>query len=86
MASVTSVLAAPVPARAPAVALAFEAPSAPPGAATARELREPGAYLGYEQQTTTFSYTRYDDRVRFQQGTGGFERRAMGERVGIVVR
>jgi hypothetical protein len=51
-----------------------------------RESRQPSAYLGYELPTTTFTYTRYDDRVRFEQGTGSFERRATGERIGVTVR
>jgi hypothetical protein len=50
-----------------------------------RESRQAGAFVGYEQLTTTFFYLRTDDRFR-TDGTDRFERRAISERVGMSFR
>src|SRR4051812_4826853 len=51
----------------------------------ARESRQAGAFVGYEQLTTTFFYLRTDDRWR-GDGTDHYERRALSERVGMSFR
>src|SRR3954447_4617177 len=50
-----------------------------------RESRQAGAFVGYEQLSTTFFYLRTDDRWR-GDGTDHYERRAISERVGMSFR
>ena len=48
-----------------------------------REGREPSAFVAYEDQTISFSYTRTDDRQVIPDiGNGRYERRAIVERFG----
>lgn len=84
----TAMLVEPAAARvAPdAPALAFPSQDGPPSGVLDRDQRSPSAYFGYESATTTFAYTRYDDRTYFCQGNGSFERRAMGTRIGVTTR
>lgn len=68
-----------------AAALAF-APvwgEALPEAVLDRELREPAAFVGFDELTATFFYVRNDDR---QMEEGWIFRRAVSERVGISYR
>jgi hypothetical protein len=68
-------------------ALVFDPPIAQnePGLELSRESRQPGAFVGYEQLTTTFFYLRTDDRWR-TDGLDRYERRAISERVGMSFR
>ena len=76
-------------ASATAAALVYDPPviANEPPLDLSRDGREPVAVLGYEQLTTTFSYTRSDDRFRVNFGDGDrYERRAVSERVGVTYR
>ncbi len=50
-----------------------------------RAARQPGAYMGFESLTTTFSYVRMDDR-QSNDGYDTYSRRSVSERVGVWVR
>lgn len=69
----------------PAMALAISPAWAGelPGYVLDRELRQPAAFVGFDEITATFYYVRTDDR---QLDDGWIFRRAVSERVGISYR
>jgi hypothetical protein len=66
-----------------ASALAFTPPIAQnePPLDLARDLRRPGAFVGFDEVTRNFTYVRTDDRFS-ADGTDRFERHAIIEKVG----
>src|SRR4051812_46228683 len=68
-----------------APALAFDPPVIADEAPLAldREPREPWAFVGYEDATTTYSYLRVDDRAASDH-QGRYDRRAISERFGTT--
>lgn len=77
----------PVYLDAPAASLAFTPPIAldQPPLELARDLRQPAAFVGFDELTTTSFHIRTDDRF----GDDGFDwltRRAVSDRVGISYR
>lgn len=72
---------------APAVSLAFAPPITlrEPPIELGREGREPEVFLGYEDMSPTFFYTRTDD-WQVDPHDGRTFRRAISERVGVTYR
>jgi hypothetical protein len=70
-----------------AASLAFSPPVALNEAPVflSREARQPGAFVGFDELTATFSYVRTDDR-QDADGTTWVMRRAISERVGVSYR
>ena len=52
----------------------------------AREDRQPGAFVGYQEQTVTSFYIRIDDRQTGNRHNDRYERRAIIEQVGATYR
>ena len=73
-----------------AAALVFDAPIAADEMPLdlARDTRQPSAFVGYDQQTTTYSFVITEDRQgNFNSNTGDhFWRRAFSARVGVSTR
>ena len=73
-----------------AAALVFDPPVAlgEPELLLARDQRQAGAFVGFDQVTTTFSYVRIDDRQRLEHGHfhDRVERRAISVRMGSSTR
>ena len=86
----------------PAAALVFAPPivqDAPP-LELARDVRQPGAFFGYQESVAEYFYVRWDDRqvgggaggwgARGGWGAGGsrdrYERRAISEKTGVLYR
>ena len=77
----------PVYGSASAGALAFDPPviSDQPQLALGREVRTPGAFVGYESVTANYYYLRIDDR-QTDDNTDRYERRVISEKVGVTYR
>ncbi len=71
-----------------AAALAFDPPLAMglPLPDFSRDGRAPEAFAGYEDQITTYSYTRQRDEIRVRTDFGELDRRAYTDRVSITTR
>ncbi len=67
--------------------LAFSPPIAQnePPIMLPRDLRQPGAFVGFDEITTSYFYIRTDDRMT-NDGTDHFVRRSIIEKVGVSYR
>jgi len=67
--------------------LAFSPPIAQnePPIVLPRDLRQPGAFVGFDDVTTSYFYIRTDDRMT-NDGTDHYVRRAIVEKIGVSYR
>lgn len=72
---------------APAAALVFDAPVTlgEPAVFLPRDQRTLGAFVGFEELTTTYHYLRTDDRDS-NDGSDWYVRRSVSERIGVSYR
>jgi hypothetical protein len=73
------------PATAPALAFTPPISINDPPIELTRADREPGAFVGFEDQTRSFLYVRTEDRYS-SDGKGRYERRAIIEQLGSTTR